>query len=268
MRTHFLEGEQLNPKMQSNSYHAGPTPRAPPAPMYSQIPPTHPQNHLQQYLHPIEIIQGLNKLSNRLTMVETQQANDVMNVGDMVEKMREDNKCIRHDFAQQVDERNSKDEITQSACDDLGKEVLDMRKQNLDVKDEVAKLKEFIGIMGEKRNSEDAMTRKTCGLLGEQLLAIKGQTEDLIVEVAKLKDLVRVQGERLQDVSNWGPQLQDAAITKELNLDKKFRVQPLRRNPSRRPVLEAPLQKSQLQKVVKSVNKRKPRSKCNKGRRR
>ena len=76
--TDFLEGEQLNSKMQSNSYHAGPTTRAPPAPMYSQIPPTHPQNHLQQYLHPIEIIQGFNKLSNRLKMVEMQQANDVM----------------------------------------------------------------------------------------------------------------------------------------------------------------------------------------------
>ncbi|KAG4426966.1 hypothetical protein IFR05_017551, partial [Cadophora sp. M221] len=93
----------------------------------------------------------------------------------------------------------------------------------------------------------------------EQLLAIKGQAEDLMVEVAKLKDLVRVQGERLQDMSNWSTQLQDFAITKKLNLNEKFRVQPLRRNPSRRPVLEAPLQKSQLQKVVKSVDKQKPR---------
>ncbi|KAG4427080.1 hypothetical protein IFR05_017437, partial [Cadophora sp. M221] len=194
-----------------------------------------------------------------LATLETQQANDVMNVGDMVEKMREDNKCIRHDFAQQVDERNSKDAITQSACDRLDKEVLAMRKQNLDVKDEVAKLKEFIGVMGEKRYNEDAITRNACGLLGEQLLAIKGQAEDLLVEVAKLKDLVRAQGERLQDMSNWSTQLQDVAITKKLNLDKKFRVQPLRRNPSRRPVLEAPLQKLQLQKVVKSVDKQKPR---------
>ncbi|KAG4427606.1 hypothetical protein IFR05_016911, partial [Cadophora sp. M221] len=156
--------------MQSNSYQAGPTPRAPPAPMYSQIPPTHPQNHPQQYLHPIEILQGLNKLSSKVTAIEIQQANDVMNVGDMVEEIKKDNQSIRHDFAQQVDERNSKDAITQSACDRLEKEVLAMRKQNLDVKDEVAKLKEFIGVM-----REDAITRNACGLLGEQLLAIKGQ---------------------------------------------------------------------------------------------
>ncbi|KAG4428435.1 hypothetical protein IFR05_016081 [Cadophora sp. M221] len=244
--------------MQSNSYQAGPTPRAPPAPMYSQIPPTHPQNHPQQYLHPIEILQGLNKLSSKVTAIEMQQANDVMNVGDMVEEIKKDNQSIRQDLAQQVEQRNSNDAVTQSAYGLLREEVLATRKQNLDVKDEVAKLKEFVRVMDEQRNNEDAETRNACGLLEEQLLAIKRQTENFMIEVASLKNLVRDQGELLQGMSNWSTQVPDATMTK-LNLDKKVRVQPLRRNPSRYKVLEGP---------HKLINKQKPRSKGNKGRRR
>ena len=255
--------------MQSTSYYAGPGTNPSAAPMYSQVPPTHPQSHPQQDPHLIKILQSLNKLSNRLKTIEMQQATDVMNVGDMVEQMRKDIAAIKHDFAQQLEDRNNNDATTKNTCDLLGKEVLaaSLTRQDSDQNDELAKLKKFVDLLGDQWKNQHETTLKSCGLLGEQLLAIRGQTEHFMMEVAKSKDLVRAHEERLQQMSYWSTQTQDAAMTK-LNLDKKVRVQPLRRNPLRCPVLEAPLLKPNLPKVAKMGNKRKPSRKVNKGRRR
>ena len=88
-----------------------------------------------------------------------QQATDVMNVRYMVEQTGKDIAAIKHDFAQQPEDRKINDKY-----DLLGKEVLaSFRKQDSDLIDEIAKLKKFVDVMGDQWKNEDETSRKSCG---------------------------------------------------------------------------------------------------------